>query len=67
MRIAINFFLLLVLFHNPVHAGQFCNQQPPNPEALRQGLQLAFKTQEVLENSGATVALIGRVGRCCLA
>jgi hypothetical protein len=62
MRIVVRFFLLLLLFRGPAHAGQFCNQQPPSPEALRQSLQLAFKTQEVLENSGATVALIGRVG-----
>ncbi len=62
MRITLHCCLLFLLFQAPAYAGQFCTEHPPGPDALRQGLQLALKTRDTLVTSGATVALLGRVG-----
>lgn len=43
-------------------AGQQCGAAPPGPDAVRKALALALKTRGVLEDSGAQVAVIGRVG-----
>ncbi len=43
-------------------AGGACSDKPPTPESVRKGLQLAEKTFQALEQSGAKIALIGRVG-----
>lgn len=46
----------------PGLAGQHCSSQPPDAYALRSALQLAHRTRVVLEESGAELALIGRIG-----
>lgn len=43
-------------------AGGACSETPPTPESVRKGLQLALKTFQALDQSGAKIALIGRVG-----
>src|SRR5258706_8419581 len=54
--------VLLLLAASPVGAGQTCNMRAPMPEAVRKGLELALKTRDKLEQTGAVVVLIGRVG-----
>ncbi|MBM4258299.1 MAG: DUF2145 domain-containing protein [Deltaproteobacteria bacterium] len=54
--------LVTVVFITPTFAGQFCTEQPPPPAALHKGLTLAFKTRAALEESGAQVAVLGRIG-----
>jgi hypothetical protein len=45
------------------HAGQECAERPAaTAEALEQGSQLGKKVREQLEQSGASMALIGRIG-----
>src|SRR5262245_39223822 len=61
----LSFFVVLLtclLLVCPAQAGQFCSDASPTPEAVQKGLQLALKTQHVLQESGAQVALIGRIG-----
>lgn len=43
-------------------AGQGCSDKPFQADSVRKGLELALKTRARLEQSGAQVALIGRVG-----
>nr|WP_198982271.1 DUF2145 domain-containing protein [Herbaspirillum sp. ASV7] len=45
------------------HAGQSCEQQVPQLDAVRQQLDMAVKTVERLNASGADVVIIGRVGQ----
>lgn len=56
------FLFTISLLAHPAQAGQFCNEATPTAEAVKKGLQLALKTQQVLAASGAQVALLGRVG-----
>ena len=44
------------------YAGSACSNAPPTPESVRKGLQLALKTFQALDQSGAKIALIGRIG-----
>lgn len=43
-------------------AGVTCSEAPPTPESVRKGLRLALQVFEALNESGESVALIGRVG-----
>jgi hypothetical protein len=45
------------------HAGQPCTEFTPTPETVRKALTLAKQAQDGLEESGAEVALIARVGQ----
>lgn len=45
------------------HAGQACERQEPRETAVRQQLDMAAKTVEKLNASGAEVVVIGRVGQ----
>ena len=56
-------FALLLTIVRPAHAGQACSDAQPTPEHLRAGLNLALKSREALEASGAQVAMIARVGQ----
>lgn len=47
----------------PAHAGRTCEEVKPDPVAVQKALQLALRTREALDASGAQVALVGRVGR----
>ena len=56
-------FLLLCSICIGASAGQTCEEKPATPESLQKAFALALKTRETLENSGATVALVARVGQ----
>jgi hypothetical protein len=45
------------------HAGQSCEQQVPQLDAVRQQLDMAVKTVGRLNASGADVVIIGRIGQ----
>ena len=46
-----------------VHAGQDCGERAaPTPQALASGLQLGQRVRDQLESSGASMALVGRIG-----
>lgn len=56
------FSLLLFLFAMPAGAGTACSEKLPTPDAVRKALDLGLKTRSTLDASGATVAIIGRIG-----
>ncbi len=47
----------------PAHAGRSCQEVKPDAVTVQKALQLALRTREALDASGAQVALVGRVGR----
>lgn len=49
-------------FTPTAYAGGACSEAPPTPESVQKGMQLAYKTFQALDQSGESVALIGRVG-----
>ncbi|MEQ1775496.1 MAG: DUF2145 domain-containing protein [Burkholderiales bacterium] len=55
--------LLAMAMGTPAHAGRTCQEIHPDPVAVQKALQLALRTREALDASGAEVALVGRVGR----
>lgn len=44
-------------------AGTACSDKPQSAETMHKAFQLAIKTREALDASGAQVALVGRVGQ----
>ncbi len=56
------FFLSICTFSNTSFAGKACEEKPPTVNAARNAFLIAGKVYETLENSGAQVALVGRVG-----
>lgn len=54
---------LLLFVIRPAHAGQACNDVQLNAEQIRASLNLALKSREALEASGAQVAMIARAGQ----
>jgi hypothetical protein len=59
-RVAVG--LLLAAGLGPAVAGVTCSEAPPTPESVRKGLRLALQVFGALNESGESVALIGRVG-----
>lgn len=56
--------LLALLLGAPVaQAGRSCESREVDGESLRKALTLGLKTRTALEESGASVALVARVGR----
>lgn len=55
--------LCLWLTPIPAFAGTACTEKPQTAETVHKAFQLAIKTREALDASGAQVALIGRVGQ----
>ncbi|NOT53921.1 MAG: DUF2145 domain-containing protein [Deltaproteobacteria bacterium] len=53
---------LMTLTSSPARAGRSCEEKPPTPVDIQKGLHLALKTKQVLMQSDATLALLGRVG-----
>lgn len=51
-----------VLF-TPAQAGRSCEAHPVQSEALHKALRLALEARNALEQSGAQIALVARVGR----
>lgn len=62
-RLASLLLPLALLLPVTAHAGQACSDKAPTPETIRKGLNLALKTREALDASGAQVALVARVGQ----
>lgn len=55
--------LITVFCANPAEAGQDCGERAaPTPQALARGLQLGERVRDQLERSGASMALVARVG-----
>ena len=55
--------LALGLFGSAAQAGQDCGERAaPTPQALAQGLALGERVRDQLERSGASAALVARVG-----
>lgn len=53
----------LALAAGGVRAGQDCGERAaPTPQALSRGLQLGERVRDQLESSGASMALVARVG-----
>ncbi len=61
LRIALCLFLA-TLTNTSALAGRSCQEQPPTPVDAQKGLHLALKTKQMLMQSDATIALLGRVG-----
>jgi hypothetical protein len=55
--------LLLATLSLPVHAGQPCREEPLAAAEVVQSMELARKTVEALDASGARVALVARAGQ----
>jgi hypothetical protein len=55
--------VLLLACALPAHAGQGCREEPLAVEEVRQSLALAQRTFAALDASGASVALLARVGQ----
>lgn len=59
-------FILLIslcVFSTLATAGTACSDKPQSAETMHKAFQLAIKTREALDASGAQVALVGRVGQ----
>jgi hypothetical protein len=54
---------LLLCFAVAAHAGQNCSDQPLLPEAAVKSLDLAQRSLQALDDSGAQIAVIARVGQ----
>lgn len=54
--------LLLAVLAGPAAAGTACSEKLPTPESVRKALSLGLKTRATLDASGASVAIIGRIG-----
>lgn len=62
-RLAVAGLLIAQLCSGQAFAGSACEDKPASPETLRKGLNLALKTRNALDASGAEVALVARVGQ----
>jgi hypothetical protein len=60
--IAVIALLTLLAWPAAGYGGQQCDDKALSPDAVRKALQLAAKTRDVLDQTDATVALVGRVG-----
>lgn len=56
--------LAATLFATPLAwGGQACTEFKPTPETVRKALNLAYKVKQALDESGAEVAVVARVGQ----
>lgn len=55
--------LCLITLHTGAQAGSACIEKLPTPESVRNALDLALSARNALDESGAQVALIARVGQ----
>ncbi|PRC93296.1 DUF2145 domain-containing protein [Solimicrobium silvestre] len=55
--------LLVGCWLNPAFAGRSCDDVQSNPTSIMKGLELAQKTKLALDDSGAELAIIARVGQ----
>ena len=54
---------VLVFASAAAHAGRSCENKPLSPESIRRGMQLAERTANELERSGAQVVVLARRGQ----
>jgi len=55
--------LACLLAGKPAHAGASCEERPLQPHNVVQAMDLALRTRDALDRSGAQVALIARAGQ----
>jgi len=63
LLIALVAFAGLVLFPVSAHAGRSCEERQPTAAALSRGLELAQRTSQALDASGARVVVLARAGQ----
>ena len=56
-------FCLMLAVVIPAHAGRSCEQRAPDAQAVVKAMDLAFKVRQALDESGAEVAFVARVGQ----
>lgn len=56
-------FMACAFWFGSAHAGRSCEASAPTPKTVMQALELANKTRNALDASGAEVVLIARVGQ----
>lgn len=54
---------LLLLLPGLARAGAACDERPLAPESIAQAMDLALRTRQALDDSGAQVALVARAGQ----
>lgn len=55
--------LTCILWSPTAHAGRSCDEKPADPNRLMQGFELAQKVKLSLDQSGAQLAIIARIGQ----
>ena len=55
--------LVLTAAFNPAHAGRSCEQKSPEARNVQRGMQLALRTAQALDASGADVVVLARAGQ----
>jgi hypothetical protein len=55
--------IALVLAAGAAHAGRSCENKPPKADAIQRSMQLAEHTANALEQSGAQVVALARIGQ----
>lgn len=63
IRLMLAALVLALTISAPVYAGRTCQEVKPDAATVQKALQLALRTREALDTTGAEVALVGRVGR----
>ena len=63
IRLMFTALFLALAISEPVYAGRSCHEVKPDAATVQKALQLALRTREALDATGAEVALVGRVGR----
>ncbi len=60
-RVGLALLLLAALL--PAQAGRSCEARPPEADSVQRGLELAERTAQALDASGATVVVLARAGQ----
>lgn len=55
--------LVLALAATAAHAGRHCESKPPSADAVQRSMQLAERTARALDQSGAQVVALARIGQ----
>lgn len=56
-------FMVALLAATQAHAGRPCEERPTSPQTVSRALDLALRTHEQLDQSGASLAFIARAGQ----
>jgi hypothetical protein len=63
LALAVTLAGLFLFPTTPAHAGRSCEPHKPTPELIVKGMQLAERTSQALDASGARVVLLARAGQ----